>query len=54
MRQKGRSHFTYVRSPSTIILTNNELKSESPHPLEAMVQAGSTLQLVQNPKRAAD
>jgi hypothetical protein len=43
-----------VRSPSTIILTSNGLKSESPHPLEAMVQADSTLQLVQNPKRAAD
>jgi len=48
---KERSRFTEKeRSPSTITLSSNGLKSESPHPLEAMVEAGSIPQIKAKPK----
>jgi hypothetical protein len=52
---KERSRFTEKeRSTSTITLSSNGLKSELLHPLEAMVEAGSIPQLLQNLKRATD
>jgi hypothetical protein len=52
---KDRSRFTEKeRSTSTITLSSNGLKSESPHPKKAMVEAGSIPQLLQNLKPATD
>jgi hypothetical protein len=48
---KERSRFTEKeRSTLTITLSSNGLKSESPHPLEATVEAGSIPQIKAKPK----